>query len=164
MNKQISSYSLSDALVWPVFVCLLVSALLLAGCGDNSPAPTATATLAPLSAEVGGMAITVTPANMPPAAAQETPAATSVAPAPQEVLAPETPVVAGGVLRFYADADPTALRLAEYAAGTTFVVVEPGDDYGVYPVDMNGVRWYRVRADDGLVGWVMADAVSPLAQ
>ena len=78
----------------------------------------------------------------------------------QEVLAIDTPVLAGGVLRLYADADPTAQRLAQYDAGAEFVVVEPGGDYTAYPVDKNGVRWYRVRAPDSLVGWVMADAVS----
>ena len=161
MNNKSPCHSCSDAHYWLVLVCLLVGILFLAACGDHEPAPLPTATVAPVTVEIGGMTLaaasgaTTTPGT--PAAV----GGTAVTPTLQEVLAPDTKVVAGGVLRFYADADPTAPRLAEYAAGTTFVVVEPGGDYTAYPVDMNGVRWYRVRAADDLVGWVMADAVSP---
>ena len=52
----------------------------------------------------------------------------------------------------YADADPTAARFGKYAAGTVLTVVEAGGDFHGYPVEVDGRRWYRVRAPDGLGG------------
>lgn len=72
-------------------------------------------------------------------------------------------VQARGMLRLYAAAAPETPTLAEYAAGDRFVVLGPPGDITVYPVELNGVRWYRVRADDGLVGWVIADGIEPVA-
>ncbi len=63
-------------------------------------------------------------------------------------------ITAGGTVDVYADADPTAPRFGEYPAGTVLTVVEAGGDFGGYPVEVDGRRWYRVRAPDGLVGWV----------
>jgi hypothetical protein len=60
-----------------------------------------------------------------------------------------TDVRARGMLRIYAAPEPAAATLAEYVAG----------DIDSYPVELNGVLWYRVRAADGLVGWVMADGI-----
>jgi hypothetical protein len=45
-------------------------------------------------------------------------------------------------------------------APASFVVIEPGGDYTGYPVEVDTVRWYRVRAEDGLVGWAMADGLA----
>jgi hypothetical protein len=72
-------------------------------------------------------------------------------------------VQARGMLRIYAAAAPETPTLAEYAAGDRFVVLGPPGDITVYPVELNGVRWYRVRAGDGLVGWVIADGIEPVA-
>lgn len=76
-----------------------------------------------------------------------------------DILAVGAEVQARGMLRIYAAAEPNALTLAEYAAGDRFTVLGPPGDITVYPVELSGVRWYRVRAEDGLVGWVMTDGI-----
>ncbi len=76
-----------------------------------------------------------------------------------DILEVGAEVQARGMLRLYAVADPEALTLAEYAVGDRFTVLGPPGDITVYPVELSGVRWYRVRAQDGLVGWVMADGI-----
>lgn len=72
-------------------------------------------------------------------------------------------VAARGILRIYAAAEPNAPTLDEYAAGDRFTILGPPDDVPIYPVELAGVRWYRVRASDGLVGWVIADGIEPVA-
>jgi hypothetical protein len=181
MMNEGFSYRYFAVPCWAAFTGLLVAALLLASCGDDGKTPTPMpAATVDVTVESGGMALntsvaaTDAPAQAPAGMATEMPAELAAqmpasptpeaeksvlaSPVAQEVLVPDTPVVAYGVLRLYADVDPNGQRLAQYEAGAEFIVVEPGD-YETYPVDMNGVRWYRVRAQDGLVGWVMADAV-----
>jgi hypothetical protein len=134
------------------FVVFLLLVLALAGCGGES---TPTPTPVTVTVETGGMAVTALPATDAPVSA-ETPAPS---PTPAPPLAAGAPVEALAALRIYADADPAAPVLAEYAAGAAFVVLDPGGDYGAYPVEVDGVPWYRVRAEDGLVGWVRGDQV-----
>lgn len=144
----------------------LIVVVLPAGCGGNlavsSPTPTAIA----VEVEVGGMSLT---GDSPDgAAAAESRGVTSededsTALSVEAVLL-ETGnrVSALGKIRILDDASPQAGAMAEYPAGATFRVVEPGGDFVTYPVEINGVRWYRVRAEDGLVGWIMADGVEPI--
>lgn len=73
-------------------------------------------------------------------------------------------VVARGILRIYAAAEPNAPTLDEYSAGDRFTILGPPDNVTIYPVELAGVRWYRARADDGLVGWVIADGIEPIAR
>ncbi|HRA68609.1 MAG TPA: SH3 domain-containing protein [Caldilinea sp.] len=99
--------------------------------------------------------------------AQATPATTAEPLTPDASLdayPPDAEVQARGMLRIYASPDPNSLTLAEYTAGDLFTVIEPPGDVSAYPVELNGVRWYRVRAGDGLVGWVIADGIEPVAQ
>ncbi len=77
------------------------------------------------------------------------------------VLEAGTLITAGGTVDVYADADLTAQRFGEYPAGTVLTVVEAGGDFGGYPVEVEGQRWYRVRAPDGLVGWVAEPLSEP---
>ncbi|BAM01541.1 MULTISPECIES: hypothetical protein [Caldilinea] len=80
-----------------------------------------------------------------------------------EVFEVGTEVQARGQLRLYAAAEPETITLAEYEAGDRFTIMGPPGDLLVYPVELSGVRWYRVRAADGLVGWVMADGIEAVA-
>lgn len=93
-------------------------------------------------------------------AGETTPAASPEATTPPPVWEPGAQISAKDTTDVYADADPTAPRFGEYPAGTLLTVVEAGGDFGGYPVEVDGRRWYRVRAPDGLVGWV----VEPLSE
>lgn len=165
---------------------LLAAALLLAACGGDSSAPASTSPATPVAMETGAMARKPAAAAdlsgaTEPAAAQAADAAAgaavaagaaagaaagtavtpaSVAPEPR-VAAPGDRVKATGKLRLLAGPDPKAAAMNEYPAVSGFVVIEPGGNFTAYPVEQNGVRWYRVRAEDGLVGWLMADGVEP---
>jgi len=68
-------------------------------------------------------------------------------------------VQARGRLRIFAAAATDGSALAEYAAGDRFTVLNAPGNIAAYPIELNGMRWYRVRAEDGLVGWVMADGI-----
>lgn len=89
------------------------------------------------------------------------------APAPASdgfpILNVDDEVTARGTLRIYAAAEPNVPTLDEYAAGDRFTILGPPDDVTIYPVELAGVRWYRVRAVDGLAGWVIADGIEPIA-
>lgn len=130
-------------------VSVLLAGLLLAGCGDNEPAPTPVT----VTVETGGMAVGTA------ATAEATPPVATVAPTVEPVLGEGAAVAALATLRLYAEPDTASLPLAEYAGGATLRVVAPGEDYGAYPVEAAGLRWYRVRAEDGLVGWARGDQV-----
>jgi hypothetical protein len=154
---------------------MLLSVLLAAGaCGGGDQAA-ATAVPPAVTAETGGMALggavaTAAPgeeAAAPSSAATEkatteaTAEALAEAPAAAPVLDAGAPITAVGTIDVYADADPTAPRFGEYPAGTVLTVVEVGSDFGGYPVEVDGRRWYRVRAPDGLVGWVSEPLSEP---
>lgn len=162
---------------------LLVLATLVGACNDQSTAPEPVSTPVTIVVESGVTVLSqaASPPNEQSGAAAETApagelgsmAATApdpVAGATPEDAAPASPtdpdileigaeVQARGMLRLYAFADPAAPTLAEYAAGERFIILGPPGDIVTYPVELSGVRWYRVRADDDLVGWVMADGI-----
>ncbi|HHW85208.1 MAG TPA: SH3 domain-containing protein [Chloroflexi bacterium] len=105
----------------------------------------------------------------------EVPAKSGAAPAGDDMNAPVSgvdgfpllnegdEVAARGILRIYAAAEPNVPTLDEYVAGDRFTILGPPDDVTIYPVELAGVRWYRVRASDGLVGWVIADGIEPVS-
>lgn len=132
--------------------------LALAACnGGAEPAPTPTVALA---VETGGMAL-------PGGAADAAPALDAAAPPAAEAAAPTDtarPVLAAGAelvidspAALHAEPDPTSPRFAEYAAGSRLTVIEPDGDYREYPVIIEGQRWLRVRAEDGLAGWMVEE-------
>jgi hypothetical protein len=93
----------------------------------------------------------------------EEPTATAIPPTPTPtpipVLQPGQRVqianTDGEGIRFRADASTESLTQEIYNDGTRFTVLEPSGDYDGYPVEAQGFRWYRLQADDGLVGWTV---------
>ena len=148
-----------------VAALLLIGALVVAACGrDESPTPV----VAPkVTVQTGVIVLTPDVTGVNPQSGAESegsapPNATVTGPGIAgllKVLDPGTEVQALGMLRLYAAPEPTAATLDEYVAGATFTIIASPDDLGPYPVELNGVRWYRVRAADGLVGWVIADGI-----
>jgi hypothetical protein len=57
-------------------------------------------------------------------------------------------------VRLYAAPDTSLPALASYPTGATFAVLEPDGEFAEYPVQVSDEPWFRVRAEDGLVGWV----------
>ncbi len=78
-------------------------------------------------------------------------------PAPAEGFAADTAVVAVGTLRVYSQADVTSPALRDLTAGQGLWIVA-GED-GSTAIARCEVIWQRVRTADGLVGWVIKDAV-----
>lgn len=86
-------------------------------------------------------------------------------PLPTAIVNPPTfaegEIVAGSGQRvaIHADASLDATVLDSYGSGVPLEVLPPSGDYTTYPVEVDGHGWVRVRAADGLVGWVMTDQV-----
>ncbi len=67
----------------------------------------------------------------------------------------------GQSLTLYADASTTATPLVTYnAAPLDLIVIEPSGDYAGYPVENDGQQWYRLRDENGLVGWVSTATIA----
>lgn len=143
-----------------LLIVLIVMVALLIGFLSREPATSGGAELK-MTPMAGGVTMpTATPINLPstnpglPSGATDT------------VLAPgrQAAVVStdGRGTRVYAAADSGSLVMDVYRDGALFVVLEPGGDVTSYPVTAFDKSWYRVRAGDGLVGWVLADQLVPL--
>jgi hypothetical protein len=147
-----------------LLAAVTVGATLLAlgacGGGEQPAAPAA------VTVETGGMSLADGSAGAATASqemegvtlAEEEPAATTpageISTADAPVLGVGETITAGGTVAVYADADPSSVRFAQYETGAVLTIVEAAGDYSAYPVEVDGRRWYRVRAADGLVGWV----------
>ena len=105
---------------------------------------------ADLQPEAGGMQLVETPA--PSAVAQPQP--------PAEATATPNPFNMGSMatttdaLRLYADAARSSLVLNVITKGESITITEASGNYATYPVEADGIAWVRVRAGDGLAGWV----------
>lgn len=131
----------------------LAIVLVLAGCGGNEPADVVTPEV---TAAAGGMALPAEPVTATVNSGAEAAPATPL-PAPGEQLRP----LSSG-LRLYVDASRQAPVMNQYAAEASFTLLTPSGDYSAYPVELAGEQWYRLRAEDGLVGWAPAAMLTTL--
>jgi hypothetical protein len=140
---------------------LLAGTLLLQACDDDRRSET--------QERSGGMVVTTeTPASQPDTTAGESESATPTTP-PDPTPTPEpTPIplavgqVVTGLLqaRLHSDASSASPVLEVYEPGAVFTILESSEEGAAYPVAVGGNAWYRVRAADGLAGWVRADSFS----
>ncbi len=105
---------------------------------------------ADLQPEAGGMQLVETPAPAPVAQPQP-PAEATATPNPFNTGSMATTTDA---LRLYADAARSSLVLNVIAQGEGVTITEASGNYATYPVEVDGIAWVRVRAGDGLAGWV----------
>jgi len=151
---------MTNVTLWPFFrlgkraILALIFVVLLAGCGgDEEPAapPTVEAT-----SIAGGMV-------MPTAAATAAPLASAPPVVADVFLIGDTvQTLSDTGLRLYTDASGEALVMNVYDQDARFTVLDPSGEYAIYPVEQAGHVWYRLRAPDGLVGWGIADQLSPV--
>lgn len=124
---------------------------------DEKAEGTATATPQP-AAPVSGLA-----AETREAAADAAPVATP--PPPTATPEPAAPIAAARAIgtqwqgaalveRVTMWIQPGFAIVALYDPDTRFTVMEPDRYHPAYPVLLDGVEWVRVRAADGLAGWV----------
>lgn len=48
-----------------------------------------------------------------------------------------------------------------YKDGNTFIVVPSNEESNEYPLQVDGYRWWRLRAPDGTLGWTVEDYLTP---
>ena len=170
----------SQHLIW-LMVALFFIVLFVAGCGrrpvvpevdmtpaagsvnapaddastvtENATTDAADATASETAGEEGATGETVASEG---AAAENAAAEES---GPTFTVGDEAIVVAikGASLRSDAGEDAPVMQL--YPMGDLVTILRPSGDYEGYPVEVDGATWYRVRAADGLVGWVAAAAI-----
>ena len=139
-----------------IVAVILVLILLLRG-GDDTPA---TPAIQVTAGAPGGLilpteAVEPTATPLPP-----TPTPIPVLEVGQTVRIANTD---GEGIRLRADASTNSITYDIYRDGDLFTVVEPSSDYTGYPVEAEGYRWYRVRAEDGLVGWTVYEFLEPVS-
>lgn len=139
----------------PLFFAAALLLLLTTGCGRRAADLEMTPVAGGMAAPAEDIAA-VGEATSAPSDSQPAPAATPV------VLAPGVAIVliAPSDTPLRADAAADALVFQSYAPGERMVIVEPSGEYAGYPVVNGGQEWYRVRAADGLVGWLPADVIA----
>lgn len=126
-------------------VLVLTIVLLIGACGGSNATESSPA--ASVTPAAGGMVMPSATATEPsptvvPNAVQDT------SPVPGQIL------LAVDRVRLYADASEQSIVLNQYASTTAFTLLAPSGEYTEYPVQREGIEWYRLRATDGLVGWL----------
>ena len=129
---------------------------------DVTPSATEAATVAATITEAAASeptattTVATTPTPRPTATTR--PTVTPLVDAPVFEVGDNVTARAGRV-EVHADAAADALTLDSFGAGIPLEVLPPSGDFTAYPVEVDGHGWVRVRAADGLVGWVMTDQV-----
>ena len=156
--------------VHAVLVLGVVAAVVLAACGGDrrhSPPVARTPQAGVRTLEIAPATVVSTPpaslpgtteaaAAPPPGAPGQEPVAVDSPAAGVEAagLQPGRSAISSKPLRLFAAPDSSLPALAGYPAGAQFTVVEPDGEFPEYPVRVFDEPWYRVRAVDGLVGWI----------
>ncbi len=155
LGREIPLWAVGAAiLVIIAIVALLVS---LIGGGEEPPA-TPTPDAAALTREAALKTPPATPTPVPPT--------------PTPTPTPEPTLHAGGKA-IVSGSDPEGIRLRAgpgldnatleiFNDGTIFEILPKPGNVSEYPVEADGYTWWRVRAKDGLVGWVASDWLVPL--
>lgn len=139
-----------------------------------TPTASATATTTQTSTPTPSLTPTATPTPSNTPAPTATATSVSVTPAPTGSPEPSEPgeedsgniapgsTVVGELngLELRIEPSASALTMEAYGSGTEFEVLEPVGGFPSYPVVVDGAAWLRVRAEDGLVGWVDSEYVS----
>ena len=142
---------LSSSVVW-IFMLLLTLIIILMIWlmvrGDGSTGVPSEIQTTPVS---GGGAI---PAETP------TLGEPTEVPEPTDLEAGQSAVIvttSSSTARLYLTPSSDAPTLDVYQSGVRVSIIEPSDGYTAYPVEVDGQKWYRIRVEDGLVGWMMAE-------
>ncbi len=102
---------------------------------------------------------TATPLPSPTPRPTSTPSPTATSGPPQVFDIGAMVSASAGRVELHADVAIDAPILDSVGPGVALVVLPPSGDYEIYPVVIDGISWVRVRAEDGLVGWVQANLV-----
>lgn len=156
LGREIPVWALgAAALVLVAIVALVIS---LIGGGEEAPPSTPTPDATALARQATLEAMAATPTPVPP-----TPTPT---PTPEPVLRPGGMAVVTGSnpegVRLRAGPGLGNATLDVLYDGTVFEILPQPGNVSEYPVEVDGYTWWRVRTEDGLVGWVAGDWLAPL--
>lgn len=162
----------SRGLFWLILLllALLVMLLIWLTIGfrlDRSPTDTPLPRLEPIA---GGVLIPTSTAVAPSALADIILDGTVPTELQDLVFVPEQPVLitnqattgSAGQMPVYAEPRLDADISNVYPAGTLLTVLEPSDEYGPYPLEIEGLSWVRVRDSSGTEGWTKAGMLYPV--
>ncbi len=147
LGREIPLWVFGAAVLVLVAVITLIFSL-VGGGGESKGTPTPNATEIARQATLEAMAATPTP----------------VPPTPTPTPMPKPTLGAGGKA-VVVNSEPEGIRMRAgpglnnatldiFRDGAVFDVLSPPGDVTEYPVKADNYLWWRVRAEDGLVGWV----------
>lgn len=144
---------------------LLLGLLILAGVGFLLLGPPLPAAVAPLPTNTPTATValpTVAPTVTPVVIPSPTPSATP-APAAAFVVGERVVITNTGPsgVRLRSGAGLDFITQGIYNDGDPFFVMPGSDPDSAYPVESDGYTWWRVRAADGLIGWMAQEFLQP---